>query len=62
MFSPFDVFLHASGGSSLGFTSGGISQCGFFIYSNSGTNFFPQNDRFSVPGTIHLTVFLILPV
>jgi hypothetical protein len=24
--------------------------------------FFPQNDQFSVPGTIHLTVFLILPL
>jgi len=41
VFSPSDVFLSASSGSSLGFTSGGISQFGFFIYSSSGANFFP---------------------
>jgi len=62
VFFPSDVFLCASSGSGLGFTSGGISQCGFFMYSNSGANFFSPYDRFSMPGTIHVTIFLILPL
>ena len=40
MFSASAVFLCASSGSGLSFTSGGIAHCGFFIHSSSGANSF----------------------